>query len=141
MLGNVKVNWATVVAVLVVVSGLILAMRSGMTAPELVALAAAAMPVIAQFEKMFAPRDPGKPPTPPPPVGPMIFVACFAAAPLLACAAVQDRAAQAEAAYLAEQLRCVDVATTREESQACRRSVRERWGIAETVTARRDGGR
>jgi hypothetical protein len=37
--------------------------------------------------------------------------------------------AQAEAAYTAEQLRCVDVATTLAESKACRKQVDEKWGV------------
>ena len=37
--------------------------------------------------------------------------------------------AQAEAAYTAEQLRCVDLATTLAESKACRAKVDERWGV------------
>ena len=37
--------------------------------------------------------------------------------------------AQAEAAYTAEQLRCVDVSTTLAESKACRRAVDEKWGV------------
>lgn len=37
--------------------------------------------------------------------------------------------AQAEALYTAEQLRCVDVATTLAESKACRAKVDARWGV------------
>lgn len=37
--------------------------------------------------------------------------------------------AQAEAAYTAEQLRCVDVSTTLAESKACRKQVDEKWGV------------
>jgi hypothetical protein len=37
--------------------------------------------------------------------------------------------AQAEAAYTAEQLRCVDLATTLAESKACRKQVDEKWGV------------
>lgn len=37
--------------------------------------------------------------------------------------------AQAEAAYTAEQLRCVDISTTLAESKACRKQVDEKWGV------------
>lgn len=55
------------------------------------------------------------------------------------CASPAARAAEAESAYLAEQLRCVDAAHSRDEADACRRQVRARWGIVETSTSR-DGG-
>ncbi len=42
--------------------------------------------------------------------------------------------AQAEAAYTAELLRCVDNAATLAESRACRADVDRRWAV------RRDGG-
>lgn len=48
------------------------------------------------------------------------------------------REAEAESAYLAEQLRCVDIATSRAEADVCRREVRKRWGITEVETKRRD---
>ncbi len=44
------------------------------------------------------------------------------------------RAAEAEATYLADQLHCVDRATTRAEADSCRADVRRKWGIAETAT-------
>jgi hypothetical protein len=37
--------------------------------------------------------------------------------------------AQAEAAYTAELLRCVDQARTLAESRACRAEVNRRWGV------------
>jgi hypothetical protein len=60
---------------------------------------------------------------------------------LLGMAAVacgqQMKAVEAEATYLGQQLRCVDRAATLAESQTCRASVDEAWGIHHTV---RDGG-
>ncbi len=58
----------------------------------------------------------------------------FVVAKCTGCAMFQDKATQAEAAYLGEQLSCVDRAKTVDESQECRRKVRERWGIVETQT-------
>lgn len=55
----------------------------------------------------------------------------------LLAACVGLRPAEAQAVYLAEQLRCVDQATTRAEADECRAAVRQRWGITETV---RDAG-
>jgi len=49
------------------------------------------------------------------------------------------KARTAEAAYLAEQLACVDAATTRNESVACRNAVKARW--AANVDAGTDGAR
>lgn len=51
-----------------------------------------------------------------------------------------DKAAQAEDAYKAQQLKCVDDYDTRAEIDACRRKVREEWGIVETTT-KKDGGK
>lgn len=50
-----------------------------------------------------------------------------------------DKAAQAEDAYKAQQLKCVADYTTREQIDECRRVVREEWGIVET--AAKDGGK
>lgn len=54
------------------------------------------------------------------------------------CLSREAKEALADKTYAAEHLRCVDAYDTRAEIDACRRAVRERWGIAETVT---DGGR
>jgi hypothetical protein len=40
---------------------------------------------------------------------------------------------EADAAYAAEHLHCVDKYNTRQEIDACRAGVRLRWGIAEKV--------
>lgn len=53
------------------------------------------------------------------------------------CSSQQTTPALAESTYLAQQLECVDKSMTRAESEECRRDVRKRWGIVETVT---DGG-
>jgi hypothetical protein len=42
----------------------------------------------------------------------------------------------AEAAYTAEQLRCVDAASSYEEQEACRENVRLRWGRKKDGTKR-----
>ena len=53
----------------------------------------------------------------------------------------QMQADAADKAYLADHLRCVEQYPTRTEIDACRAEVRWRWGIRETVTTKRDGGR
>jgi len=53
------------------------------------------------------------------------------------CLPREAKEALADSTYLADQMRCVDNNDTRETIDACRKAVRERWGIAETV---RDGG-
>lgn len=50
-----------------------------------------------------------------------------------------DKAAQAEDAYRAQQLKCADDYDTRAEIDACRREVRKEWGIVETSA--KDGGK
>jgi len=55
---------------------------------------------------------------------------------LIGCSAGM-KSAEAEATYLGQQLRCVDQAKTRDESEECRRKVRLAWGISETT---RDAG-
>ncbi len=65
-----------------------------------------------------------------------LFAALFVLGALHGCAFLHDQATQAEAAYTAEQLACVDRAATLDESRECRRKVRERWGIAETQTSK-----
>lgn len=56
-----------------------------------------------------------------------------AALVLAACALVpsclKPSPASSEAAYTAEQLRCVDQAPSREASRACRAEVDRRWGV------------
>ena len=55
------------------------------------------------------------------------------------CSAGQQiKEATAEATYLGQQLACVDRSPSRELADECRREVRKRWGVSETVT--RDGG-
>lgn len=51
---------------------------------------------------------------------------------LLGCSAPQKQV-EAEAAYLGQQLDCVDKYATRPAIDECRKAVRARWGIAETV--------
>lgn len=53
------------------------------------------------------------------------------------CLPREAKEAMADSSYAAEQLRCVDQNDTKPKIDACRASVRLRWGIAETVT---DGG-
>ena len=50
------------------------------------------------------------------------------------CGGAATTAALADAAYLAEQLECVDRAATRDEATACRNAVKARWA------AGKDGG-
>lgn len=52
------------------------------------------------------------------------------------CGYLHDQKIQAESAYLAEQLACVDKSATKEESQACRQAVREKWAIQDAQAAR-----
>lgn len=53
------------------------------------------------------------------------------------CLSPETKAAIADSTYASEHLRCVDKHDTRAEIDACRKAVRIRWGIAETI---RDGG-
>lgn len=77
----------------------------------------------------------------PPPASLMLLVMAVAAGlGATSCAMLQAEKAEAETTYLSQQLACVDEQKTREEIAACRRAVRERWGIAERQT-RTDGGR
>lgn len=66
-----------------------------------------------------------------------VFLICFAAAAVTtACASSmseKEKSAAAESSHTAEHLKCVDDATTLEESRACRAKVREKW-------AAKDGG-
>ena len=64
-----------------------------------------------------------------------LFAVAFLVGLLNGCAS-RDAAA-AEAAYTADHLRCVDKATTLEESRECRASVDRKYGIVQTT---RDGG-
>lgn len=50
---------------------------------------------------------------------------------LLSCASAtpQEKSAAADASYMADQLACVDKASTIEESRACRAKVREQWHV------------
>ena len=54
----------------------------------------------------------------------VVVVCCFA----LGCAGTGQSSKAAEAAYLSQQLACVDAAKTIEDSHACRADVRKRWG-------------
>lgn len=81
------------------------------------------------------PQDTTKPP-PPAAILCVVGISYF----LGACATLAAQKQEAEAEYLGEQLRCVDKAPTREQADACRRAVRERWGIVETQTSK-DGSR
>jgi hypothetical protein len=63
----------------------------------------------------------------------VMLVAAQAVTSIAACSGCSAGPQVSEAAYATEQLRCVDSAKTRDEADACRAKVRERWGIAETV--------
>ncbi len=52
------------------------------------------------------------------------------------CSSDKAKKAEAESAYTAEQLACVDRASTLEESKACREAVRAKWGV---LDAGKDG--
>ncbi|MCL2724772.1 MAG: hypothetical protein FWD69_10085 [Polyangiaceae bacterium] len=65
--------------------------------------------------------------TPPPPLPVLLFVG-LAAMAAQACGTSASRDA-ASAGYLAQQLECVDYATTLAESRECRAKVREAWGV------------
>lgn len=68
-----------------------------------------------------------------------MYIASIIFAVLMYCAGCSREAkeAMADSSYAAEQLRCVDKYDTREQIDECRKLVRERWGVAETV---HDGG-
>lgn len=59
----------------------------------------------------------------------------LAAAAMAACGSTQVKAEEAEAAYLAQQLRCVESNPDRPSIDACRADVRAKWDAA------RDGGK
>lgn len=56
-----------------------------------------------------------------------------------ACALFRDPATEADADYLAKDLKCVDDSKTLEASHACRDALRREWGVT-TVTVSKDGG-
>ncbi len=58
----------------------------------------------------------------------------------IGCLSREAKEAIADGAYAAEHMRCVDANETRAEIDACRRAVRVRWQIEETVTKYRDSG-
>ncbi len=66
-------------------------------------------------------------------IGMLALATAFA----IGCLSREAKEAIADGAYAAEHVRCVDEHETRAEIDACRRAVRVRWGIAETI---RDGG-
>jgi hypothetical protein len=70
----------------------------------------------------------------------VVAVLCaFAVDYCTGCTPREVKEAEAESAYLAEQLRCVDVAYTRQEADICRQQVQAKWGIAQTVRVRDAG--
>src|SRR6185295_11103251 len=91
----------------------------------------AAVALVLYFTR--SPKDtPPKDPPPVPPAAMGLFVLAFAglgALVLPACAYLHDQKVEAENAYLAEQLACVEKSATKEESQKCREAVREKWAI------------
>lgn len=59
-----------------------------------------------------------------------------------ACSSPQQKAIAAESSFFAQQLECVDKASTKAEADACRKAVHEKWGVAETaVDAGKDGAK
>jgi hypothetical protein len=58
----------------------------------------------------------------------LVFAFCLALLSLAYCIHPNEQNA-AETAYAAEQIACVEVAKTLEESKSCRDRVRERWGL------------
>lgn len=61
----------------------------------------------------------------------MRLAAIAVAVSLSACSAAQVKQDEAEAGYLAQQLRCVDQSTTRAQADACRAAVRRAWGVGD----------
>lgn len=61
-----------------------------------------------------------------------LFVAGCLAPQVAGCSASQ-KAAEADATYATEHLRCVDRFESKAEIDACRAAVRMRWGIAEKI--------
>lgn len=54
----------------------------------------------------------------------------------IGCGYLHDQKVEAENAYLAEQLACVEKSPTKDASQACRAAVREKWAIQDAQAAR-----
>lgn len=69
----------------------------------------------------------------------VLFAIGCVVAHCVGCGPTQAAKDAAETAYTAELLRCVDTASTLEESRTCRKGVNARWGVVETVA--KDGGR
>lgn len=96
------------------------------------AIALLAFPSAATLMKKSPPADAG--------ILVLVSTLAIASAHFVGCAHIREQ--QAEADYKSEQLKCVDKYPTRELIDACRRKVRETWGIAETATdAGKDGAR
>lgn len=147
-----RVRPLTFVFLIAAVVALAIMVAKGWKPEEVATVAAALVAVASQMHRLLGP-DPNDTKAPPgatilPFVIGLGFALCVAA-----CASAHAQALEAEAAYGNEQVDCLaDEPTLRSDApleqrraawarfDTCRATVRAKWGIVETVTAK-DGGR
>ena len=125
-----EIRWPSVVVVIAFLSAIV-AMAWLETSPtDIAALSAFAVAVVGAMRRMYRPKSgEGQPPAPPPLSILMLLVALpLTTACEIGCSGSTSRDA-ASAGYLAQQIECVDRATTIEESKECRQRVRESWSV------------